>query len=698
MRLREYFAEKEQSEEDETEQEKKNVNNMVKEKKRSNFTPKPGRDKWLDSYIEAVKKDVVEGVESKIEMNLSGKEEKALKTLLMDDSIVIRPADKGSGIVVIDTEKYIESLEAEMEKSKSYKQASIEQYHTAEKLVRKTVNKMHMDGHIGKEMKKYLIPKLNKPGKLKGNPKLHKKGKPMRTIVSGRDTPTENMAEIAEGQLNQYVEEFPSFIKDTTDFLSKLNEMNDNLPHDAILFCFDVEKLYPSIPKKEGLQACREALEQREDKTISTIAVMEMIKTVLDNNVFGFNNKQYIQTDGVAIGSKLGRNYACAYMRKWDEELSKFEKQPAFYVRYIDDGFGIWTHGEQSLNEFHKFANTIHPSIKVELRYSKEKIEFLDTMVIVENNTLETDLYCKPTDKHIYLHKDSNHPTSVKKSLPYGMGIRIRRICSRETDYQKRRKELKIQLRKRGYSGKFIEREFRKVDNLERSNLLKYNANGKKKNRVPLVITYSKHLPDIQKITRNHMNLLYKSPKMETIFSDPPIVAFKRDRNLTDILVHGKLNKVFKSRDNSKERCGKDCVVCEILDQGDNCKTRNTVYGIKCGSCDKIMYVGETERTLAERAKEHLADIKHRRNKTVANHFNSNNHSEKDVTFSILEKCFSNSMYYRKGREIYWMEKLNTFAPFGLNIKSKLGILWPDYESSAHLRPGIPATTSTATL
>ena len=219
MRLREYFAEKEQSEEDETEQEKKNVNNMVKEKKRSNFTPKPGRDKWLDSYIEAVKKDVVEGVESKIEMNLSGKEEKALKTLLMDDSIVIRPADKGSGIVVIDTEKYIESLEAEMEKSKSYKQASIEQYHTAEKLVRKTVNKMHMDGHIGKEMKKYLIPKLNKPGKLKGNPKLHKKGKPMRTIVSGRDTPTENMAEIAECQLNQYVEESPSFLKDTTDFL-----------------------------------------------------------------------------------------------------------------------------------------------------------------------------------------------------------------------------------------------------------------------------------------------------------------------------------------------------------------------------------------------------------------------------------------------------------------------------------------------
>ncbi|KAK3089634.1 hypothetical protein FSP39_005226 [Pinctada imbricata] len=385
-------------------------------------------------------------------------------------------------------------------------------------------------------------------------------------------------------------------------------------------------------------------------------------------------------------------------MRKWDEELSKFEKQPAFYVRYIDDGFGIWTHGEQSLNEFHKFSNTIHPNINVELRYSKDKIEFLDTMVIIENNSLETDLFSKPTDKHIYLHKDSNHPSSVKKSLPYGIGIRIRRICSRETDYRKRRKELKTQLRKRGYSGKFIERELEKVDKLERSNLLNYNSKHKGKDRVPLVITYSKNLPDIQRITRNHLSLLHKSPKMEKIFSDPPIVAFKRDRNLTDILVHGKLNKIFKATDNSNGRCGDDCVICEILDHGENCKIRNIVYGIKCKSCNKIVYVGETERTLAERAKEHLADIKHKRNKTVSNHFNLKDHSEKDVKFTILEKCYSNSMYYRKGREIFWMEKLNTFVPFGLNIKSKLGILWPDYDSTAHTRPGIPATTSSSTL
>ena len=68
------------------------------------------------------------------------------------------------------------------------------------------------------------------------------------------------MAEVADFQLNEYVEHTPSYIKDTTDFLGKLNEIKVKLPTDAILFCFDVEKLYQSIARYEGLQACAEAL------------------------------------------------------------------------------------------------------------------------------------------------------------------------------------------------------------------------------------------------------------------------------------------------------------------------------------------------------------------------------------------------------------------------------------------------------
>ena len=36
--------------------------------------------------------------------------------------------------------------------------------------------------------------------------------------------------------------------------------------------------------------------------------------------------------------------------------------------------------------------------------------------------------------------------------------------------------------------------------------------------------------------------------------------------------------------------------------------------------------------------------------------------------------------FYRKAREVYWIETPNTVAPYGLNKKTQLGILWSDYQ------------------
>ena len=50
-----------------------------------------------------------------------------------------------------------------------------------------------------------------------------------------------------------------------------------------------------------------------------------------------------------------------------------------------------------------------------------------------------------------------------------------------------------------------------------------------------------------------------------------------------------------------------------------------------------------------------------------------------DIKIIILEKCSDASKYYRKIREVFWIEKLNNVKPSGLNTKSPMGILWPDY-------------------
>ena len=86
--------------------------------------------------------------------------------------------------------------------------------------------------------------------------------------------------------------------------------------------------------------ACEEGLNIRKNPIIPTDNVIEMVDTVLNNNNFSLGDKHYIQSDGIAIGSKLGKNFACSYMRKWDEKFLEYENKPLFYKRFIDDGFG----------------------------------------------------------------------------------------------------------------------------------------------------------------------------------------------------------------------------------------------------------------------------------------------------------------------------------------------------------------------
>ena len=240
------------------------------------------------------------------------------------------------------------------------------------------------------------------------------------------------------------------------------------------------------------------------------------------------------------------------------------------------------------------------------------------------------------------------------------------------------RKELKVQLRKRGYSGKDIERQLQKVDTLERSELLKEKRKDKNEERVPLVLTYSRHLPDIHKIVRRHMHVLRKSEKMARVFQTPPIVAYRRDKNLCDVLVHGKTNKALKRVDNT---CS--CRVCQAVLKDDiwnstsdeafktvqtaSCSDRNVVYALICSRCNKTVYVGETERSLKERTEEHLRDVRQQADKPIMRHFEG--HCEEHVKVAIVQRTFQEGRIYRQLAEEQWIVKLKTKVPQGCNIK-----------------------------
>ena len=155
--------------------------------------------------------------------------------------------------------------------------------------------------------------------------------------------------------------------------------------------------------------------------------------------------------------------------------LSKCSMKPSVWFHYIDDVFFIWTYFKEDLDDFLEFYNSYNANIQFDLIPSSKNIPFLDVIVVIENGKLICDLYTKPTDSHLYLIWSSCHPVHTKKNLPYSLALRIKRICTRLTDFEKHAKELRSYLTARGYKLKNIKNSINKARKISRYDILNKN-------------------------------------------------------------------------------------------------------------------------------------------------------------------------------------------------------------------------------
>ena len=142
-----------------------------------------------------------------------------------------------------------------------------------------------------------------------------------------------------------------SYIKGSGDFIKKIKELQ-SIPNSAILVISNLVALYPGIPHEAGLKALKNALYNRENRSISTEDLIKIACFVLQSNYFEFNGIVK-QISGTAIGNKFAPTYACIFIDKLETDfLNTQEYLPLVRYRYIDDIFFIWTHGKENLSFF----------------------------------------------------------------------------------------------------------------------------------------------------------------------------------------------------------------------------------------------------------------------------------------------------------------------------------------------------------
>ena len=184
-------------------------------------------------------------------------------------------------------------------------------------------------------------------------PKIHKGvlPPPGRPVVSANGCPTEKISAFVDAFLKPLVPEIKSHVKDTTDFINKIESLGC-LQKGAIIGTLDVTSLYTNIPNGEGLSVIEEKLKEIRDPRLmpTNRSLVELLEMVLTMDHIQFNGRHFLQKRGTAMGTRLAPSYANLFMENVETAaLQNHEKRPQIWLRYIDDIFFVWTHGKAEL-------------------------------------------------------------------------------------------------------------------------------------------------------------------------------------------------------------------------------------------------------------------------------------------------------------------------------------------------------------
>ena len=86
--------------------------------------------------------------------------------------------------------------------------------------------------------------------------KVHKPNIPRRPVVGSVECHRGKISKFVDHYLQSNVKSLPPYIKDTSDFINRINETK-YINKDLILVTLDFKSLYTNIPNQEGIEAVK---------------------------------------------------------------------------------------------------------------------------------------------------------------------------------------------------------------------------------------------------------------------------------------------------------------------------------------------------------------------------------------------------------------------------------------------------------
>lgn len=574
--------------------------------------------------------------------NMSNLAYNALKTIKNNPDIIMKPADKGSSVVIMNRADYITEGYRHLNDNKYYERIPTPIYPETAELIADMVTDLKNRGKLSEAQLKYLSPPENiRPRHFYMLPKIHKPldkwptstMPPGRPIISNCSSETDAITEYIDHFLRPISCKHPSYIRDSSDFLNKIKAMR--VTDQTIIATLDISNMYTNIDFVSGLDAVKEAFANNPDSTRPDAEVLRLLELSLTRNDFEFNGETFLQKVGTAMGARYAPSLANIFMAKFEREIDrKCYLKPCLYFRFLDDIFIIWNHGEENLKTYLDILNSHHPNIKFTARCELISNDYLDLTIFKgpkfhQTGHLDTKIFFKETDTHSLLNKASFHPRHVFKGILKSQITRFFRNCSQVEDFDTACSTVFAVLRKRGYTRRFLR--------YAKSEVLREINSGEGTTPPGVLLNTN-----------------------DVFFSGPCESRFCHLNHF--------INEVTEVTSFSNKFVYK---IGENLD----CNATNIIYLITCKECGQN-YVGETSRSLRVRAGEHYKDILHfeTRPKTSINqHFNENSKCMlQDFQINAIHRCprladKTETDKFRKKIEQFFIEKFKSYLPYGIN-------------------------------
>ena len=165
------------------------------------------------------------------------------------------------------------------------------------------------------------------------------------------------------------------------------------------------------------------------------------------------------QREGVAMGSPLSPVVSNLFMEHFERKaLESFTHKPKWWLRFIDDVYSNWPHGDNRLEDFMNHLNNQSQSIKFTMEKEDNKcLPFLDVLTMKkQDGSFTHQVYRKDTHTNRYLHVESHHHPAQKISFFNILATRVIRVSDRDHIAQEIT-HLKKALLNNGYKEKMID-------------------------------------------------------------------------------------------------------------------------------------------------------------------------------------------------------------------------------------------------